>query len=62
MTSPILFLQEVRIELNKVDWPSREQVTRLTLVVVSVSVLVALYISGLDYVFTKLMELFLNLK
>jgi len=62
MLSPVVFIQEVRTELEKVSWPTREQVTRLTLVVISVSIGVALLIGGLDFIFTKLMEIGLNLK
>lgn len=50
---PLVFLKEVRTELSKVAWPSRPQAIRLTLIVLGVSVVVALFISGLDFVFTK---------
>ncbi len=47
------FLKEVRQELRKVDWPSREELVSYTIVVlVTVTVLTAL-VFGLDYVFTK---------
>jgi preprotein translocase subunit SecE len=47
------FLKEVRQELRKVDWPSREELVSYTIVVlVTVTVLTA-FVFGLDYVFTK---------
>jgi preprotein translocase subunit SecE len=62
MISPAVFIQEVRVELNRVSWPSRQKVTRLTIVVITVSVFVAMLVGGLDFVFTKLMEVGLKLK
>jgi preprotein translocase subunit SecE len=51
------YFSEVRAELSKVTWPKRQEVVRLTLVVFAISVIVAFYVGGLDYVFTKLLEL-----
>jgi preprotein translocase subunit SecE len=53
MTTPVKFLLETRDEVQKVVWPSREQVIRLTLIVITISVAVGLYIGGLDYIFTQ---------
>jgi len=50
------YFSEVRAELSKVTWPKRQEVVRLTLVVFAISVIVAFYVGGLDYVFTKLLE------
>lgn len=58
--NPAVFLKEVKAELGKVSWPSRETIIRLTGVVVGVSVLVGVYLGGLDYLFTKTMEIFLK--
>jgi preprotein translocase subunit SecE len=55
--NPLVFLKEVQSELLKVSWPSRPQAIRLTLIVIAVSVIVALYIGGLDYLFTNLVTL-----
>lgn len=54
---PLVFLKEVKSEMEKVSWPSRQEVIRLTLIVIVSSVIVAVYIGGLDFVFTKLMAL-----
>lgn len=54
---PLVFLKEVKSEMKKVSWPSRQEVIRLTLIVIVSSVIVAVYIGGLDFVFTKLMAL-----
>ncbi|MDP3888574.1 MAG: preprotein translocase subunit SecE [bacterium] len=60
MTSPKQFLIEVRGELGKVIWPTRQEATRLTVIVIAVSVLVGLYVGGLDLIFTKVMEILLR--
>lgn len=54
--NPISYFSEVRTELQKVTWPSRQQTQSLTLVVIGVSVAVGLYVGLLDLVFTKLTE------
>lgn len=54
------FLAEVRQELVKVVWPTREQTIRLTLVVVGVSVVTALYIGILDVAFTELINIIIG--
>jgi len=48
------FLREVQEELLKVNWPSREQTIRYTVLVVIVAVAVGLFLGGLDYVLTAL--------
>lgn len=60
MTSPIIFLKEVKDELQKVVWPSREEIIRLTAVVIIVSTVVALFIGGVDLVLTKGLEVLLK--
>lgn len=56
------FLKEVREELMKVAWPSREQTIRYTILVVLVAVTVGLLLGGLDYILTILTALLLKTK
>ena len=51
---PVKFLKEVRSELKRVVWPTRQEAIRLTSVVVIVSALVGVYIGALDYLFAKI--------
>ncbi|MDB5058781.1 MAG: Protein translocase subunit SecE [Chloroflexi bacterium] len=51
------YLRDSRIELKKVNWPTREQVINLTLVVVVVCVVIAAFLGGLDYLFASLVKL-----
>lgn len=56
VTNPTVFLKEVRTEMEKVSWPSRQEAIRLTLIVIAVSVAIGVYIGSLDFGFTKIME------
>lgn len=55
MATPVAFLKETRDELKKVVWPTRQETIRLTLVVIAVSLLVGLFLGGLDFIFTKVL-------
>lgn len=59
-SKPISFLKEVRDELKKVVWPTKDEVIRLTSIVILVSLLVGFFLGGLDYVFTTLMTLIIR--
>ncbi len=59
-TNPAVFLKQVRTELSKVVWPTREETIKLTLVVIGVSVAVGIFISGFDVVLTKLTEILIQ--
>ncbi len=54
------YFSEVRDELKKVTWPTREQTIQLTAIVVGVSFIVGLYISALDIIFSQIIQLFLR--
>jgi len=53
---PLEFLKQVKAELKKVEWPNKKEVVKMTMIVIGVSISIGLYISGLDFMFTKLME------
>jgi preprotein translocase subunit SecE len=54
------FLTEVRSELKKVTWPSRQEVQSTTLVVIATSVFFGFYLWGLDLVFSRILSLVLK--
>lgn len=60
MTTPIAFLKETYDELQKVKWPTRNEITRLTIVVIFISAAISLYIGGIDFILTKIMEVLLK--
>lgn len=51
--SPVTFLQETASELRKSVWPSREEVARLTMVVIALSVAAGFFLGGLDRIFAE---------
>lgn len=57
--NPARFLSEVKGELLKVTWPTKNEVIRLTLVVIIISLIVGAFLGGLDFIFTKIIELVL---
>jgi preprotein translocase subunit SecE len=52
----LAYLYESRIELAKVQWPTREQAIRFTAAVLAVSLVVALIMGLFDYIFTIALE------
>lgn len=53
------FFKEVYVEMRKVNWLTRNDLLRYTLIVVVVTVLVAAFLGGLDYLFSTLMQKFI---
>lgn len=60
MINIFAFIKEVREELLKVAWPSREQTVRYTTLVILVAVAVGLFLGGLDYILTAITALLLK--
>ena len=54
----VTFLKEVRLEMKKVNWPTRSQTLRYTLIVIGVSAAVAAFLGALDFIFTTLLNKF----
>lgn len=52
----IRYLREVRAEMNRVTWPSRQELVASTLVVVVVMVVTSLYLGAWDAIFTWLFQ------
>ncbi len=52
--NPISYFKEVRSEVDKIVWPTKEQTIRYTVLVIIVSVATGLFLGGLDYVLTIL--------
>jgi preprotein translocase subunit SecE len=51
------YFDEVWSELRKVSWPTREQVRNLTVLVFAISLVVGIYITILDSVFQRVIDL-----
>jgi preprotein translocase subunit SecE len=52
-TSPRQFFREVRGELRKVAWPSRDEVVRYSIIVLVTVVLLTAFVNLVDYVSTE---------
>lgn len=52
------YLLEVKAELGKTTWPNKKTTKNLTVLVVVVSLLLALYIGVFDIILQKLIALF----
>ncbi|RJG37662.1 preprotein translocase subunit SecE [Motilimonas pumila] len=50
----IEFAKEARIEVRKVVWPTRQEATQTTFIVLAVSAIAALILWGLDGIFVRL--------
>ncbi|MFN8533501.1 MAG: preprotein translocase subunit SecE [Dehalococcoidia bacterium] len=53
------FARDIISELRKVTWPSTQQIRDLTLVVIAMSTAVGVILGGIDWLFSKLMEILL---
>jgi preprotein translocase subunit SecE len=53
------FVKEARAELRKVNWPTRAQTVKFTGVVIGMSLGVAIFLGGLDYLFEYLSRTFI---
>jgi preprotein translocase subunit SecE len=59
--SPVTFLQETLSELRKSVWPSREETTRLTIVVIALSIVMGFFLGGLDRILKETFDRFVLL-
>lgn len=50
------FFGEVIGELKKVTWPSRQETTRLTLIVIAISATIGVALGLIDLAFTRIFE------
>jgi len=53
------YIQESRQEFRRVNWPTRRETLRLTMIVIVMSLVLAAFLGILDLVFTYLLETFL---
>ena len=58
--TPFQFFGEVVGELKRVTWPSRPETTRLTILVIMVSIVIGIFLFAFDQVFNILLDLLLQ--
>jgi len=59
MSKVIDFLKDVRVELAKVSWPTREQTVQYTLVVLGLSLFIAIFLGAADWILQWILNTFL---
>ncbi len=59
MRKIITFLIEAKAELLRVNWPTQKQIIRYTLLVIVISLVMAVFLGGLDFLFSSLVEKYL---
>jgi preprotein translocase subunit SecE len=55
------YFQQSWAELGKVVWPSRQQAVRLTVAVIGFSLVLAIFIGAIDYVYALGLQKLINL-
>lgn len=51
------YVRDTAAEMQRVSWPTQKQAIVYTVLVVTISVVVALFLSAFDYVFTNILDL-----
>ena len=54
------FFSEVKVELGKVSWPTRQELISSTWIIIVMTALLASYIGLLDFVLSKLLGLLIR--
>jgi preprotein translocase subunit SecE len=52
------FFKEVWVEMRRVSWLSNKDVWRYTFIVLGITIAVAAFLGGLDYIFTEIIKMF----
>lgn len=50
------YLKDVKLEMRKVEWPTRAQWVRHTIMVIVITLVVALILSAFDFIFTGILR------
>jgi preprotein translocase subunit SecE len=56
----VRYLRETRAELKKVTWPTREEATNLTYIVLGVTLAFSVFLGLLDWIFTRVFQFILS--
>ena len=54
----VTYLKDVRAELSKVSWPTRQQTINYTFVVIGISLALAIFLGILDFALTEVLNRF----
>ena len=53
------YISESRQELKKVNWPSRQETIRLTIIVIGISIGLAIFLGAIYFILRYILEAFL---
>ena len=53
------FFREVKTEMKKINWPTRQESIRYALIVVGASIVMAIFLGGLDFIFITILDRFI---
>jgi preprotein translocase subunit SecE len=56
----VRYFKETRAEIRKVSWPTREEATNLTVIVLAVTVAMAVFLGTVDFLFATLIRLIIS--
>ena len=57
--SIISYIKEVGFETKNIKWPTKKQIISYTLIVITLSILLAIYVGALDAFFARLLSIIL---
>jgi preprotein translocase subunit SecE len=50
------YLRDVRGEMKKVTWPSRDDMIKTTIAVIIISLFFGVYLFGVDFIFSRIFQ------
>ncbi len=53
------YLRDVRTEMSKVSWPTREELTESTVIVIILSMVLAVFVFGIDQTLSNIIKVIL---
>jgi len=56
----VSYLKQVKTEAKKVNWPTKKDTIRYSLLVIGISLVVAVFLGGLDLIFKEVLRIFIN--
>ncbi len=56
----VRYFKETRAEIRKVTWPTREEATNLTAIVLGVTLVMALFLGAVDFIFASLIRVIIG--
>ena len=58
----VVFLKEVKTELKRITWPSKDETKKAFVAVIIFTLIYTILVGGLDFIFKSLFEIILKLK